>query len=55
MPRPKGTKPVIIDDRPFWETTDGNTARLYLGHVIDQLRRLPSRVVQVVVTSPPYW
>lgn len=28
---------------------------LYLGHVIDCLRLLPSRSVHMVVTSPPYW
>ncbi len=47
-----------IDDlelSPFWQTTDGDTARLFQGDVLSVLRRMPSRAVQVIVTSPPYW
>jgi hypothetical protein len=40
---------------PYWQTADQSTTRLYLGHVLDVLRRLPGRAVQCVVTSPPYW
>lgn len=40
---------------PYWKTTDGNTVRLYLGHVTDVLARLPEKSVHCVVTSPPYW
>jgi DNA modification methylase len=34
--------------------SDGQVTLLH-GHVIDQLRTLPSESVQCVVTSPPYW
>lgn len=47
MPRP----PV----RPLWQTTDCKTVRLYCGDVLDVLRKMPDRSVQMVVTSPPYW
>lgn len=40
---------------PYWQTTDGTTARLYLGGVLDVLTRLPAKSVHCVVTSPPYW
>lgn len=50
---PKITGQVSL--KPFWQTTDGNTARLYLGDVIDVLKRMPAKSVQCVVTSPPYW
>ena len=41
--------------RPFWQTTDGRTVRLYRGDVLDVLRRMPAKSVHTVVTSPPYW
>lgn len=41
--------------KPFWSTTDGHRARLYLGDVVEVLRHLPAGSVQCVVTSPPYW
>ncbi len=41
--------------RPFWQTTDEATVRLYRGHVLDVLAGLPPRSVHCVVTSPPYW
>lgn len=41
--------------KPFWQTTDGETVRLYHGHVIDVLKQLPSGSIQCCVTSPPYW
>lgn len=41
--------------KPYWSTTDGDTVRLYQGNVIDVLRKLPAKSVQMVVTSPPYW
>lgn len=50
--------PLQGDDgelKPFWTTTDGEFARLYLGDVIGVLKRLPERSVQCVTTSPPYW
>lgn len=40
---------------PFWQTTDGETSRLYLGDVINVLSKLPSKSVHTVCTSPPYW
>ncbi len=40
---------------PFWRTRDRQTIRLYLGDVLDVLKKLPSNQVQMVVTSPPYW
>lgn len=40
---------------PYWQTTDRQTVRLYLGDVVQTLKRLPSESVQCVVTSPPYW
>lgn len=48
-----GQSPNVL--RPHWTTTDGKTVRLYQGHVLDVLRRLPSKSVHCVVTSPPYW
>lgn len=39
----------------YWQTTDGETVRLYLGNVTDVLARMPEKSVQCVVTSPPYW
>ena len=51
-PKPStGPAPLV----PFWQTTDGSTARLYLGEVRDVLARMPERSVHCVVTSPPYW
>lgn len=41
--------------KPFWQTSDERTVRLYQGDVLDVLRRMPSGSVQCVVTSPPYW
>lgn len=41
--------------KPFWQTTDGETVRFYLGHVTDVLARLKPASVQCCVTSPPYW
>lgn len=55
---PKIGGPVILEKdllKPFWQTADGETVRLYLGNVLDVLKRLPSKSVQCVVTSPPYW
>lgn len=40
--------------KPFWQAP-GGTAKLWHGDVLGVLRRLPSRSVQCVVTSPPYW
>jgi len=34
---------------------DNYRNRIFRGHVIDVLRSLPERIVQCVVTSPPYW
>lgn len=45
----------LVKMKPYWATNDGATVRLYLGNVVDVLRRLPSRSVQCCVTSPPYW
>lgn len=39
--------------RPFWRLD--NLVKLYHGHVIDVLRRLPEKSVHMCVTSPPYW
>lgn len=51
--------PKIIDDiepiTPFWTTADGKSVKLYLGNVIDVLKRLPEKSVHMCVTSPPYW
>lgn len=41
--------------RPYWETSDGETVRLYLGEVRDVLARLSDESVHCCVTSPPYW
>ena len=40
---------------PYWQTTDGETVRLYQGEVSEVLRKMPDKSVQMVVTSPPYW
>lgn len=47
--------PPLPQLKPYWETTNRTTARLYLGDVRKVLRRLPSSSVHCVVTSPPYW
>lgn len=41
--------------RPYWQTSDGITCRLYLGDVLETLRRMRSRSVHCCVTSPPYF
>lgn len=44
---------------PYWsirnEFNSHLSGELYLGHVVDVLTRLPDRMVQCAVTSPPYW
>lgn len=40
---------------PHWTTADGELVRLYHGDVLATLRRMPSRSVHAVTTSPPYW
>jgi DNA modification methylase len=56
MMMPKGGKKTsVVSKEPYWQTKDGETCRLYLGHVIDRLNLLPPRSVQTIVTSPPYW
>lgn len=50
-PLPKRPQP----NQPYWSTTDGVSARLYLGHVLHRLRELPAKSVHSVITSPPYW
>ena len=46
-----GKKPL----QPFWQTTDGETVKLFHGECRDVLRQLPAQSVQCVITSPPYW
>ncbi len=41
--------------RPYWQTSDKSSVRLYQGDVVSVLKRMPSASVQCVVTSPPYW
>lgn len=41
--------------KPYWTTSDDKTVKLYHGHVIDVLKRLPAQSVHCCVTSPPYW
>lgn len=41
--------------QPFWQTTDGETVRLYHGDVLEVLKKLPYRSVHCVITSPPYY
>lgn len=62
---PKGPIPTVAptpvpppsQDGPrlFWKSADGETAKLYLGHVVKALGLIPEKSVQCVVTSPPYW
>lgn len=40
---------------PFWQTLDEATCRLWQGDVCNVLAHFPDKVVQCVVTSPPYW
>lgn len=40
---------------PYWQTNDEEMVRLYLGDALTILSSLPSRSMQCVVTSPPYW
>lgn len=44
-----------IAPKPFWQTADQKTVRLYQGDTRAVLRRLPEKSVHCVVTSPPYW
>ena len=41
--------------KPYWTTTDRQTVRFYHGDVLKVLQRMPTGIVQTVVTSPPYW
>ncbi len=41
--------------QPFWQTDDGNTVRLFNGDCLHVLRQMPSRSVQLVCCSPPYY
>ncbi len=41
--------------KPYWATADNKSVKLYQGDVLDVLKRLPEKSVQMVVTSPPYW
>ncbi len=50
---PELIKREIVE--PYWTTPDKETVRIYHGDSLDILRRLPSKSVHMVVTSPPYW
>lgn len=55
MPKiPQTVKPAKPLE-PYWQTSDKETVRLYLGHVTDVLDQLPEQSVHMCVTSPPYW
>lgn len=41
--------------KPYWSTADGVSVRLYQGHVLNVLARLPAQSIQTCITSPPYW
>jgi len=41
--------------KPYWQTSDHNTVKLYQGDVLKVLSRMPTGSVQMVMTSPPYW
>jgi len=41
--------------KPTWQTNDHKTVKIYQGDVRDVVKRLPSKSVQCIVTSPPYW
>ena len=45
----------VLTSNPFWMTPNKVTVKLYLGHVLERLRLLPSNSVHCVITSPPYW
>ena len=32
-----------------------STVKIYPGHVLDQLKKIPDKSVHCIVTSPPYW
>ena len=53
MPKVGVVVPQLLT--PYWQTTDGETVRLFQGDVLDVLKRLPSQSVQTTITSPPYW
>lgn len=44
----------VLNLKPFWATSDGAFAKLFLGDVRSVLGRLPAGSVHCVVTSPPY-
>lgn len=55
IPGPKPQPNPTAISEPFWTTADGLHVQLWLGDVVDVLRKLPAQSVQCVVTSPPYW
>lgn len=55
MPLPPSRKTAPAPLAPFWETTDGETVRLWNGDVVGVLEGLPEKSVHAIVTSPPYF
>jgi hypothetical protein len=54
MPLPPNRRPPT-DLVPYWATTDGQTAVVWNGDVVETLAKMPAGSVQCVTTSPPYW
>ena len=48
--------PLLLDEQPTIEATYQPTAEIviYPGDVNELLRELPSGLVQLIITSPPY-
>lgn len=40
---------------PMWQTTDGESVRLYHGDALEVLKTMPGSSVQCIITSPAYW
>jgi DNA adenine methylase len=49
-----GSEPHTPAEPPDWTPPTDIRPRILVGHVLEQIRRIPSGVVQVAVTSPPY-
>ena len=42
----------MIDNYLYY---DNDKVKLYNGHVMDVLKAMPDKSVNMVMTSPPYW
>lgn len=55
MPKARTVTVKTEDKFLRWQTTDKSTAKIFQGDVLEVLRTLPSKSVQMCVCSPPYY